>query len=154
MVSTVEWHTGQAAGVPAADLKADKGECVMIPAKLLKLVADQLTAMTQTGKAQWGREKHDREHYSLRVGQVSVVLRYHPARVEANVIEFAVLNYAMEEIGTLLADEEDKENYNALSELLFAIQRSENRGGMREVTDELIKLLPEPDRQRWIGKQP
>ena len=124
----------------------------MVPAKLLQQVAEQLTRLTLADKIHWQREKHDREFYVCPQGSVRFRMRFTPARVEADVIEFSVLDLQDEEIGTLLVDVEDKEGYGVLSELLFAIQRAENRGNIRFTTDELIKLLPEPERARWAPK--
>ena len=125
----------------------------MIPARLLTLVADQLVAETQSGNVHWQREKTDREHYVLPQGSLKFVLRYHPARVEPDVIEFAVLNPNGEEIGNLLVEDDKPELYDRLAELLFAVQRAEGRSGIRQVTDELIKLLPESERKRWLPQK-
>jgi hypothetical protein len=125
----------------------------VIPARLLEEVAQALTKITQPGKGQqWIRPKHDREEYSYRTGQVEFKIRYLPGRVDQSVIEFSVSNNAGEEMGGVVVGEDDREMFDVLSELLFAIQRAENRGNMKQVAEELLKLLPEERRVIWWPK--
>jgi hypothetical protein len=129
----------------------EAGELLVIPPKLLKQVAKQLIAKTlvQSGTIMhWQREKHDREFFFAQQGIIRFVLRFYSARLEADVIEFGVQANNMEEIGTLKAQEGD-DAYDCLAELLFAVQRTEGRGQIKAVADEIIKLLPTDERGQW-----
>lgn len=144
-----EQSTSEVARVPQTDLGSNLGRVIVIPGNLLRRVAVRLTEMTQARQLNWQRERHDAGHYQLTHGAARILVRYHTARIQENTIELTVKSHQDEEIGSLVSQEDEGEGYEILAALLFAIQREENRGNIRHLTDELIRLLPESERGQW-----
>lgn len=152
MAITLERHAGETTPVPAAGVRNAPGEPVVIPARLLTAVAAELAGKTRRREINWVREKMDREHYYFAPGMSKIAVRFHPSRAEADAVELAVLTHSGEVIGSVYANEEAGASYERLSELLFEIQRAENRDGISTITDELLQLLPEVERQKWATR--
>jgi hypothetical protein len=121
----------------------------MIPAKLLTIVAEKLTAKTRQGDLMWNRKAHDTEIFSTVIGSAHIHLRYQEMRIEPDIIDLVVSSSKDELIGQLKVREDDKESYEILADLLFVIQRAEGRGPLTTVTNDLLNLLTPAEQHRW-----
>ena len=124
----------------------------MIPTNILKVVIRKLTEETMQGKTQWHRERQDREYFKLNRGPVAFIIRSHEARVQESTVQFIVADQLGNDIGSLIASEDDKESYELLSTLVFAVQLRENSRNFTGIINELLKMLPETEREQWGGK--
>jgi hypothetical protein len=109
--------------------------------------------MTQGGKLLWQREKSDREHYMCQHNNARFILRFHPARVGRDLIEFIVQSLGDEEVGKFVTEEDTPTAENTLANLLFAVQRAEGKGNLKHVAEDLINLLPDEEKPAWGPKK-
>jgi hypothetical protein len=112
----------------------------MIPPRLLKQLADNLTSRTKAGQISWARTSQDVQRYIYQLPKAAVVVHYSPSRGASDTIELAVLDNGGMVIGSLVA-QEDEPSYDVLADLVFEIQRATDPGSHRFVTDEILSLL-------------
>jgi hypothetical protein len=112
----------------------------MIPPRMLKQLAQTLTEQTKAGAISWDRQLNAPQRYQYQLPSGQVVVRYDPSRGGADSIELAVLDFSGEVIGSLIGQESEP-IYDVLADLLFEIQRATDHGPMRQVTDDILRLL-------------
>lgn len=154
MELAAERRVSETSRLSQTDLGRSFGEVIVIPANFLKLVAKKLTEETLQDKAVWQHERAPYEYFKFNRGPAAFHVKYREGRVPENMIQFVVMDHAGTEIGSLVASEDDKESYEPLSILLFAIQLQEGRGSFEPVINELFKMLPEKEREQWVREPP
>jgi hypothetical protein len=123
----------------------------MIPATLMLKAATQLAARTRRREVRWNPAPFSGESYSAKLGNAQLQLSFFPARTGEDGILFDVSDQFGNKVGTLAVKENERELYEPLAELLFAIQRVGAPDPFRQVTDDLLNLLTDSDKARWGG---
>ena len=111
----------------------------MIPPRLLKKLAERLTAQTRDGSVSWHKERSDMQRYVHDLAGGQIVVYYNPSRGGPDTIELAVTDSRKQVIGSLGALENEP-GYDDLADLVFEIQREQGETS-RDVTDEILRLL-------------
>jgi hypothetical protein len=124
----------------------------MIPEKLTDQALARLTELTASGEIRWVVQSlvKDTERYIYQRGPVLYILLFTPSRAAEDRISLGMLDQGTNTSATLItADQEAGEDYDRLERLLFQIRRQLNVGNFKNLTDNLLGLLPQEERAEW-----